>query len=221
MNLLQIRQKARRKLNELAASFWTDDELDDYINETYRKLWQILIENSYRSAIKTADLSLVAQQREVALPTDFVKVRILDHLVGSTYYPCRYYERYDTPTGSDTEPFSSFGDQYSFAYSFIGDNLILEPAPMNSETDTLRLTYFFIPDYLTDDADEPILPSLYHDLLVLGCVIQAKEKEEMIGGGGTDIPPFIRDYNDLYTKFLESIDKQSQQRTYVEPFGVF
>lgn len=221
MNLLQIRTKARRKINELVAKFWTDDELDDYINETYRKIWQLLIDDSNRKALKTDDLSLVENTREIALPTDFVKVRLLEHKVGTVYYPCTYYERYDTSVGTDESPYSEVGDQYAFAYSFLGDNLILEPTPMNSETDTLRMTYFYVPDYLDDDTDEPNIPTIYQDLLVLGCVIQAKEKEEMIGGGGTSTAPFVSDYNDLMDKFRNSISKQSQQRTYSQPFGAF
>ena len=83
------------------------------------------------------------------------------------------------------------------------------------------MTYFYVPDYLDDDADEPNIPTIYQDLLVLGCVIQAKEKEEMIGGGGTSTAPFVSDYNDLMDKFRNSISKQSQQRTYSQPFGAF
>jgi hypothetical protein len=221
MNLLQIRTKARRKLDELTAKFWSDDELDDYINETYRKIWELLIDNSYRKALKVANLNLVANTRTVALPSDYVKTRLIEHLVGSIYYPCKYYERYDTPVGSDSSPSAAYGDQYSFSYSFLGDSLVFEPTPINSETGSIRLTYFYIPDYLEDDTDEPDIPSLYHDLFVLGCVIQAKEKEEMIGGGGASIAPFVSDYADLWDKFLNSISKQSQQRTYSQAFGVY
>lgn len=221
MNLLQIRTKARRKLDELTATFWSDDELNDYINETYRKVWQLLIDDSNRKALKTTNLSLVANTREVALPSDFVKARLLEHLVGTIYYPCKYYERYDTVTGDNTSPFSIVGDQYSYAYSFLGDNIILEPTPFDSETSTLRLTYFYVPTELSDDADEPDIPTLYHDLFVLGCVIQAKEKEEMIGGDGASIAPFVSDYADLMDKFMTSISKQSQQRTYSQNFGVY
>lgn len=219
MNLGQIRTRQRQKLDEDTASLWSDSELDNYTNETYRKLWEAMIDAGYRKTTKTTTLDLVANTREVALPSDFIRVQLLEHKVGEVYYPCRFYQRYDTVVGSSTAGAATYGDYYSFAYRFIGDNLILEPTPQSDETAGLRLDYYYLPEYLTDDSDTPDIPSLYHDLLVLGGVIQAKEKEEMIDGTGADAVPFIRDYNDLMAKFLNNINNMTQQRNYVEPFG--
>lgn len=219
MNLLQIRTKARRKLDETSPDLWSNDELDDYINETYKTLWQIMIDLGYRKTLAVDLLSLTADTREVALPSDFIRARLIEHLVGDVWIPCTYYERYDTVVGNDSAGAAVVGDYYSFAYSFLGDNLILEPAPIQSETDTLRLTYYFECAELAEDDDEPEFPSLYHSLLVTGCCIQAKGKEEMIGGGGADIAAFQMEYDALYKKFIDNINNQTQQRSFVEPFG--
>lgn len=220
MNLGQIRTASRYKLNESGAAFWSDAELNEYINQEYAKIWQLLINYGYRSTLTTDDLSITANTRTVALPTDFLKARLLEHKVGNVYYPCKYYQRFDTSVGDSTVGGSAFGDYYSFAYSFLGDDIVLEPTPITSETDSLRLTYFKSFTELSSDSDTPSFPSIYHKLLVLGCVISAKAKEEMVGGGGVDSVPFIKEYNDLFEAFKNNVSNQTSQRIFVEPFGI-
>lgn len=180
-----------------------------------------MVDLSYRKAMTVVDLDLTGLDRTVPLPDNFLKARLLEHKVGEVYFPCMYYNRFDTTAGSNTATSATVGDYYRFAYSFLGDDIILEPTPLNDETDSLRLTYFFEPEILEDDADEPDFPSIYHRVLVLDSVIQAKGKEEMIAGVGADTDPFIREYQDLYNKFVDNISSQSSQRTFSEPFGAF
>lgn len=171
--------------------------------------------------MKVDFLDIVSNTREVALPEDFLKDRLLEHQVGETWFPCVYYNRFDTTVGTDSGNTSTIGDYYRFAYSFVGDNIILEPTPVNAETDGLRLTYFFQQEPLVDDDDEPDFPAIYHRVLVLDTVIQAKNKEEMTAGTGADTDPFIREYEGLYKKFVDNISSQTSQRTYTEPWGVY
>ncbi|MDX1902089.1 MAG: hypothetical protein SFW66_08855 [Gammaproteobacteria bacterium] len=217
MNLGQIRTKARRKLDEDTARFWSDDELNDYINQGYFFLWQKYIDAGNRKAETSTLLSLVANTREVALPSDFNRARLLEHLVGDLWIPCTFYERYDTMVSENNA--SDVGDQEQFCYHFQGDNLILEPTPNSDETDTLRLTYFFMVSEMDDDADVPELESIYHDILTSYCCVQAKEKEEMITGNGADLSPFVMTYEKQLSQFINNIQLPSQQRVYAQPFG--
>lgn len=171
--------------------------------------------------MKVDYLDIVASTREVALPSDFLKDRLLEHQVGEVWFPCVYYNRFDTTVGTDAGSTSTIGDYYRFAYSFVGDDIILEPTPVNSETEGLRMTYFFQPEELDSDSDEPDFPSIYHRVLVLDTVIQAKGKEEMIAGTGADVDPFVAEYERLYKKFVDNISSQSSQRTFSEPWGTY
>lgn len=182
-------------------------------------MWQKMVDCGHRKAQKVVLLSLVAGTRTVALPEDFTKVRLLEHLVGSVWYPCDFYERYDTAVTNQNT--ADVGNQYRFAYSILENNIVLEPTPANDETDTLRLTYFYQVDDLEADDEEPEIEKIFQYTLISGCCVQAKEKEEMIGGGGADTIPFLRTYNEQMQQFVNNIQLQTQQRIYTQPYGPY
>jgi len=218
MNLGQIRTAARRKLDEPSPRLWSDDELIQYINQGYMYLWQILIDAGNRKSLKVdSTLGTTANTREVALPSDFNRVRLLEHLNGSIWYPCKFYERYDTLVTNSN--YADVGSQLSYAYSIVGDDIILEPTPDETVLNNLRLTYFYQPDEMTDDSDVPSIEIIYHEILVSYCCVQAKEKEEMIAGGGADTGPFVATYSQQLQRFINNTQLPSQQRVYAQPFG--
>ena len=98
MNLLQIRDKIKRRsgLNAIG-EFWTDAELNDYINEAYRYYWQWLFNANHPDALKNTLLDIQPQETGTDLPTDFHKVRLLERVKDNVLYPlcclgrCRNY----------------------------------------------------------------------------------------------------------------------------------
>ena len=88
---------------------------------------------------------------------------------------------------------------------------------METVSDGIKLTYFFIPDRLSDNSDEPDagFNQFYHELIITKAVILAKEKEEAVGGGGADLGPFLRTLAEREQKFKESIELSTYQRFYV------
>lgn len=216
MNLGSIRTKVRRKIDEEAASFWSDDELDDYINQAYRYYLNKLLELSHPILLTSTNLSIVAGTSTIALPSDYIEARLVEHTYPNYTRPLQYVERYDQVNGTSGN--LSAGCEYT--YCFMGNNLVLQPTPVSSEvgsaTAGIKLTYFYLPDDLSDDADEPIFSALYHDLLVLNAVLQAKEKEEAVGNGGSDSAPFKRTLMELEEAFINSAEKPTSQREYVE-----
>lgn len=204
----------------MAARLWSDQELNDYINQGYFYLWQKYIDAGNHKAQTSTLLSIVANTREVALPANFTtKDRLLEHRVGELWFPCTFYERYDTMVANTN--IADVGDQQVFAYHLQGTDIILEPTPNAAETDTLRLTYYFMVDEMDDDTDIPELEIIYHDILVSYCCVQAKEKEEMIGGEGADIAPFLMTYNSQLQQFINNVQLPTQQRVYAQPFGFY
>lgn len=213
MNRLQIRQKARRKLDETSAKFWTDEDLNDFINQGYRYYWQWMIQAGQYITLKETNLDIVASTSTIALPSDFIKVKMLERVIDGIQIPLDYYDR------TESENYTTGVSTANFLYSYrlLGANLVLEPTPQESATSGLKLTYFYMMDEMDDDSDIPLIPLLYHDLLVSYAVIQAKEKEEGLAGGGADMSPFVMTMQQQEQLFKESIEPDSLQSQFVRP----
>jgi len=221
MDLSTITTKARRKLDEVTEKFWDDDELWDYINDGYYQYWMWMIRAVNRGVVKSTTLNITADTAEIALPSDYFLARLVERVVDSATIPMDYKERYDSANRtSGTSSSASFG--YVPQYHFEGQNLIIEPTPGDTVANGIKLTYIFIPDRMTAGTDEPDdgFPDFFHDLLVGYCVIQAKEKEEMVTPGGADISPFVVSQGKREQMFKEVIELETLQRIYSEPWGI-
>jgi len=208
-------------LDEVSQSFWSDEELNDYINAGYYYYWQWMLNAKHPGTIKTTYISIVSGVASYPLPSDFHSARLVERVFNSETVPMQYYERFET-ANRISATVVSYLRGYLPRYHFEGENLVLEPTPADNIENGIKLTYRFIPPRLSKDTDSPhpAFHDFYHELLVGYCVIQAKEKEEMVGGGGADIVPFIRSHELREQKFKETIELSSEQRVYVEPFGI-
>lgn len=218
MNRGTIRTKARRKLDETAAKFWTDDDLNDYIDQGYNFYWQWMVQAQHNLTITTTTLNLVSGTATIALPSDFLEARLVERVTANYTIPLPYYERYNTLNMT-----SGYVDNASAVYTcrFLGSSLLLEPTPQITETGGIKLTYFRTPTALSSDSDTPEIPSIFHDMLVTYTVIQAKEKEEAESNQPADVAPFIRTLEKQEQLFKESIERSTTQRVFVQPFSLF
>ncbi len=219
MNRLTIRTKARRKLDETSPKFWTDDDLNDYLDEGIKHYWQWMIDAVHPATLKeTSSLTVTANSPAVPLPADYYKTKMLERiLTDGTTDPLDFFER-----SEDTNPpSSSTGDDYRPTYRFVGDDIILEGPPIFSSTSFLKLTYMFIPDDMTDDTSTPpsILGTMFPNMLIQYIVVAAKEKEESLDPGGADLGPIKRKLMEMEEKFKSTIETETLQRQYVEPFS--
>jgi len=212
-----IRTNARYKLNETSAKFWTDAELNSYINEGNRYYWSLLILAQDPLTIKETNLTITSGTESIALPSDFIKIRLIERAFDSYDIPLKYKERYDTANGTST---SSAGNTYLPSYRVMGSNLILEPTPQSTLTNGLVFTYFYQTADLDDDTDSPEFNAHHHDILVDFCCVRAKEKEELIGGGGTGINSFKEELSRKEQIFKEMVETVTLQRRFVQPWVV-
>lgn len=222
MDRSTIRTKARRRLDETSEAFWTDDELNDYINEGYLYYWQWFISAKNPGAIKNTTLNIVGGTASIALPADFCMARLVERVLSTGTFPLWYSERADLPNYTAGVP--SGNDTYLPKVRFEGANVILEPTPSDSVTGGIKLTYYFYPDRLTADSGVSGTPNaafhdFFHDLIVYQCVLLAKAKEEHLGGGGADLGAWGALMRDKEQKFKETIETPTTQRQYVQPFG--
>jgi len=210
--------RARLKLDEASAKFWTDAELLNYINKGYYYYWQWMIQAQHPLTLKPTTLDTTAGTATVALPSDFIAVRLLEYVYSDRTEPLVYRERYDEASYTNL---SSADNTSVYTYRIEGSNLVLEPTPQTTTTSgILKMIYYYLPDEL-GTGDTPTIPAMYHNLLIDYCVVQGKRKEEAEGGGGTDIGVFMRDLMESEQSFKEMIERSSYQRIYVQHFGSY
>lgn len=214
-----MRTRLRRKLDESSESYWTDDELNDYLNEAYYYYWQWLLNARDNRALKSTTLNIVADTAEIALPSDFVAARLVEKVENNVTYPIEWFERFDEPNYTGGVTYSSHYP--NFTVRFVGSNLVLEPTPNTSETGGIKLTYYFYPAEMSIDTESPDagFSPLYHDLLPYKASVFAKTKEEQYGGGA---PLGSWEYlcQQKEQQFKASIELPSVQRACARPFYI-
>ena len=215
MDLQTIRTKARQKLDETSAKFWSDDELNNYINQGYYFYWNQAIREQYFLTLKATTLDIVAGTAEIALPSDYLQARLVEKVFTDRTVPLQYQERFMESNGTST----GLTNRTLFTYAYVGSNLVLQPTPQTSETGGIKLTYFYRPALLSDDTDEPVIDPFYQDLLVLYCVVEAKQKEEAIANTGADLAPFVMTLRNLEQSYKEMIEQSTIQPSYVRPYS--
>jgi hypothetical protein len=168
-----MRAKARLLLDEASAAFWTDDEIDWYINEAYKYYYNYLVHSDYNRLRSTTNLSIVSGTETVALPSGCLSCSMLERVFDTKTIPLEYKERFEyrnITSGAD----SSY---YLPTWTVRGSNIVLEPTPTASWTNGLLLHYYPEPSEMSSDSDEPDAGflSTFHGMLPVKAAIFAKE----------------------------------------------
>lgn len=214
-----IRAKARRKLDEETATFWEDDDLNDFLDEAIRYYWLWMVEADHPATKTETTHNIVAGTSTIALPSDWIASRLIERVFDTFTYPVWWYERFEAPNytaGASTTSVVGYLPRVRFS----GTNLLLEPTPADNITGGIRHEYYYVPSDIADDSASPPSPlgNLYPEMLIHRMVLLAKQKEEMIGGGGVDVSTTERILMPYEQKFKETIEVPAKHRSYVQPF---
>lgn len=161
MTLEQFRNYVRSLLAEPMASYWTDEEIDTYVNialiNIQNELWTLLAQR-YNA---TTTINILPEQDEYDVPADCLKIL-------SITFPLSSF------TAMDYIPHNLEG--YYTNYSLYGwkfENNKIKIYPKPTKADTLRVKY--LPKFTITTAPEEMLP-----LLAVEAIIQAKIKDENV-----------------------------------------
>lgn len=217
MTLAALVTRVREKVDEATAAFWTDTVIQNQLNESYRYYWAFILKVYEGYFNKTVNISFDANTAGTyTISTDAFRVRIVQRLLSNEKIPLIYKENYDTIT-SKTLGNSTYNLP---TYDFLGAKIRFTPAPNFTETDAVEIE---ISKLLTDlsasqDTDSEY-PALALDCVVLRATIKCKAIEEMVGGGGVDVAPFMGDLITTEQMLKELLEQRTVQRVYVEQFG--
>jgi len=168
LNLLELRTAVRDELVEATPGFWTDDELDRWINDANRDLTEVAQIPGGPYTFNTA-----AGTASYDPPSDFLKVRRLE-VDDAMLIPLSLDRRM---SGSGTP---------AFYYVYDG-KIYLVPTP--DAVLGATLWYYKAASTLFADSDTPIIPEQFHRLIVVYAVGQAKRKADDPG-----YATYVQDY---------------------------
>lgn len=215
--LSRLIQETRIFLNQENAtnSFWSDQELTMYANDAVRQYFATVVQNSEGQFDKIVDLNIVADQEEVALPSDFFEVRAVYKKITDAYKVLPYMNlvnvNYDTNGGTSALNYEAY-------YYFRGDSLVLRPIPNFSETSGLKLEYTAFPETLIWGGDTMTHVSpIFKEMIIMYMVYKAKVKESLVNGTDTSSQAAAL-LHDNYTNFVNAVSKRSKYPTFVRPF---
>ena len=184
MNLSELRTATRNLLNEEVPGFWSDAQLNSYIN------LGVLRVNSIISGIRedfftvSATFVMTAGTSLYALPSD-----------------CRFVRRIEIYDPTDPNSIIKIDEMKFPRLEANGDWLFTQNAqpkkfvlinnqmrflPIPDSTYNIRIYYDARPVTLADDADAPTAPEDFHDLIVFwACILAKKQNEDDDAGFGT------------------------------------
>lgn len=190
MNLGDIRTKVRKRLGDATIAFWTNDELNDYINDGCRDIsfrTKCIRANGYISAVSCTDNTVSTKSNEYALSTNFSDI----YAVLETYFfsagedwirlePTQREELDEeyagwrgnvgyvyTTTSSTVTTYNytaNCGTPSRYYWDREEDIIGLDPPPDadNAGSNYIRVYYAKKHTDLADDSDEPTIPEPLH-----------------------------------------------------------
>lgn len=216
--LSTIRSNVRNLLNQPNASnsFWSDAELDTYINEAIRIYAAELMKIDEGLFTAQVDRDIWANTETVALPSDFFAIRAVYKKVDTTYIMLPYRnnltEGYDTDGGTNSNTYLPY-------YYFRGNSLVLRPVPVFNETAGLRVEYLQFPDTLVSGGDylTAQISPLFSQVIEMYAVYKAKVKESLVNGVDTSVLAKAN-LAELHRQFMDMVQIRSKNPTAIIPF---
>lgn len=214
--------RTRRYLKELDSSnsFWTDTFLIQLFNAAYRRRCAQLIMayEGWFQLIATRDIE--ADKETYGFPDGLQRLIKLEIIRSDGIrVPLQRYERHGEINPDDGSTGS--GDSYLPTYRPLSNGFVLEPPPIDTVSDGLRLEYVGLPTALSGSGDyiHSSFPAIYEELLVLDTVCLALDAEGLHELG--PIPSIKSARMSWEQDFERFIENRMIARQRIVPFNPF
>jgi hypothetical protein len=130
--------------------------------------------------------------------------------------PIKRHERHESVNNNNSTV--GTGDQYTPNYRMLGNGIVLEPEPIQTVTNGLRIEYAGLPVFLSGDADKlnPSFPEILDELVVLDTVVSALEAEGVHESGPQAAIYRLR--SEWEWDWERFIDQRTISRDKIDPF---
>lgn len=175
--LVQLRTDVRSHLDEITARFWSDTELNRWINEAcvdMARRTETL--QNFNTNMKT-----YPGQAKYPMPKHIIRIHRLE------FVPFNSTNVYTVTASTYQELDQYWGitqqSQMSYPYYYClwgtpGINLTIQLYPVPSQAGTLNVFYYRLPITMVNDTDTAEIPSGWDDMVVLYCEYVAKRKDK-------------------------------------------
>jgi hypothetical protein len=163
MNLAQIRDLALAWLDDEQSGYYTTAQMNSFINMAAKETQKILIQSFENRFVNVIEASTVLNQERYVLPSDFLKINLLEVVSSGTGVNEVTYPLVQAPLSQKDRSYSKTG--LPLQYSFINEEIVLRPIP--DAVYTLRMYYTFRITRLVNDGDVPEIPEEYHEYIAL------------------------------------------------------
>lgn len=217
-NLQNFLLRTRRYVRELdtSTSFWSDLFLTQMFNANYRRRCAALIMAYEGFFTLVATRNIVQGQEAYGFPDGLSRLLKLEIVrTDGTRIPLRRYERHEAT--NPTNNTQATGDGYFPNFRPFSNGFVLEPTPIETVNDALRLEYTGLPAFLSAPGDQlhPSFPELFDEILVLDTVCSALDAEGLHELGPI---PSIKSLKEQWTEdFEQYIQNRIVLRQRIDP----
>lgn len=179
--LSNMRLQVRQRADQANSQFVSDQELNTYIDQSYRELYDLLIEK-YGDDYYVANpytYTLSTNTQAYPLPNDFYKLLLVEVALNASdpnsWVTIKKYNRIQQNLLNFPNVYTFYGVT-NLRYRLTGSNLYIIPPPTGGET--LRIWYNPRPNQLLNDTDIADMVSGWEEYIVIDAAIKAMVKEE-------------------------------------------
>lgn len=163
MNFAQLKNLCVYWLDDLNFGYFTETQVGIWINNAQREVQKRLIMKGQNYYLTCAQTSLVVNQNEYVLPSNFKKVNSL-YIVLSGTPPNETYSPLDNITWNQ-KYLLNYQTGTPSAYDLKRNRIVMWPYP--NAALTLRLDYTYLVADMVNDTDVPDVPEAYQELIAL------------------------------------------------------
>lgn len=206
MQRSELRDLARYWLDDLAGGYFTDAQMNVFLNNAQREAQKKLIQSFQGRYLKQVQTTTVLNQAYYVLPSDFMMVnRILFVQDGTDETNENYISLEDVTVNQLNQNWTKSGDPYY--YAIVNNKFRLSPIPDSGKP--LRMTYTYEVTDMSNDTDVPDVPTSYQELVALFAARDGFVKDNR--EPGTMLLQKIADYEKLFVQTAQN-RKQTRAR---------
>lgn len=168
MTLSELRTLTSFWLQDTENGYFTTAILDVFINNAQRELQKLLLqagESYYTICVET---STVANQRDYALPSDFLQLDLLERITQGSDDTAATERLYPLERSEiEVAGYNARATNQGLPYNYVLNKSTFSLYPVPDSVKTLRLWYSPRVTDMSNDADTPDAPEDYHEFIAI------------------------------------------------------